>query len=37
MVHYEPVTITIDFLGLVEIIISMVVQHYDFQNFIVID
>ena len=35
MVHYELVKITIDALGLTEIFLDVVVQHYSLLNIIV--
>ena len=35
MVHYEPVKITIDAVGLAEVIINMVVWHYSLPDSIV--
>ncbi len=37
MVHYEPVKVTIDALGLAEVIIDMVVRHHGFPDFFVSD
>ncbi len=37
MVHYEPVKITIDTLGLAEVIINMVVRHHGVPESIVTD
>ncbi len=37
MVHYEPVKVTIDVLGLVEVIINVVVCHHKVPKSIVID
>ena len=37
MVHYEPVKVTINALGLAEVIIDMVIQHYGLLNFIISD
>ena len=35
MVYYEPVKVTIDALGFVEVIINIVVRHHDLPNSIV--
>lgn len=37
MVHYEPVKVTIDALGLAEVIIDVVIRHYGFSDLIVSD
>ena len=37
MVHYKPVKITIDALGLAKVIINVVVQHYGLPNSIITD
>ena len=37
MVHYEPVKVTIDALGLAEVIINIVMRHYGLPDLIVTD
>ena len=37
MIHYKPVKVTIDALGLVEVIIDVVVRHHGLPNTIVTD
>ncbi len=37
MVHYEPVKVTIDTPGLMEVILEVVVRHHDLPNSIVSD
>ena len=37
MVHYKPVKVTINALGLAEVIIYIVVRHYGLPNFIISD
>ena len=37
MVHYKPVKVTINALGLAKVILDMVVRYYDFLNLMVSD
>ena len=37
IIHYKPVKVTIDALGLVKVIINVVVRHHDFSNSIIIN
>ena len=37
MVHYEPVKVTINIVGLVEVFLDVVVRHHGFSNSIMLD
>ena len=35
MVHYEPVKVSINAFGLAEVILDVIIQHFDFLDFII--